>query len=582
MPPRTVMCKQMHVLRDVEAATTKTTYLPGLMLLEAAALGREEIVNALLDAGVSIMEADQDANTALMHAAFNCTTASHREVCRRLIEKESDPELANQHGMTAMDVALTRRDPKLRRTFKPSESDKDFTPASRTQFEIHKAIDTGDEETAMWELGKAGNLECAKCHAVTPLMMAARVGNKRIAQNLLDRGAKPDKKSEHWCTALNIAAEEGHVDVMEAILTCGYPSEDLMAADIFGTGPLGRASENGHVDAVRKLLPLCTKKEINKTSQKGWTPLMLATYNGYPKVVTLLLGNGAKPDIGKNMGKKLIYTPLCYACITGRLDCVRALIKADCPLEAQRAEVALKLAQDNGHDDIFRELKAAGALQSKEDEDKEKEEKDKEKDKAGGKGRRDTKEEEAKGGAEKGKAQKKADASGVAAAPSAAPAEENNIDFDAAVGTIEEREAELGVLVIELNEAIETLKAQLAARASKEEGDKKKTQGVRRQSRDAMLDGRAPAEEKAGVTTADERWAKKMAARRLWAFSPSGKWTPGMLASNQERGGIVTREYGEPAQSVPFIEPEPEEEVTVKKKPLFKSRVDAELEGQGA
>ena len=35
MPPRTVMCKQMHVLRDVEAATTKTTYLPGLMLLEA-------------------------------------------------------------------------------------------------------------------------------------------------------------------------------------------------------------------------------------------------------------------------------------------------------------------------------------------------------------------------------------------------------------------------------------------------------------------------------------------------------------------------------------------------------------------
>mgnify|MGYP004057702745 CR=1 FL=1 len=55
-------------------------------------------------------------------------------------------------------AALTRRAPKLRRTFKPSESDKDFTPASRTQFEIHKAIDTGDEETAMWELGKAGNL----------------------------------------------------------------------------------------------------------------------------------------------------------------------------------------------------------------------------------------------------------------------------------------------------------------------------------------------------------------------------------------------------------------------------------------
>ena len=50
-------------------------------------------------------------------------------------------------------------------------------------------------------------------------------------------------------TALSLAAEEGHVNIMKAILDCDVPAERLLTPDHLGAGPLMRASENGHVDA---------------------------------------------------------------------------------------------------------------------------------------------------------------------------------------------------------------------------------------------------------------------------------------------------------------------------------------------
>ena len=41
--------------------------------------------------------------------------------------------------------------------------------------------------------------------------------------------------------------------------------------------------------------------------------------------------------------------------------------------------------------------------------------------------------------------------------------------------------------------------------------------------------------------------------KALWAFSPSGRWSPPLMASEMERGGVITCEYGEPPQTVGFI-----------------------------
>ena len=362
-PQRTVWLKDGEVVRDVQAGTPKM-YLPGVLLLEAAAHGREPIVNALLEAGVSIYEVDDEASSALLNATFYASTQGHRDVCRRLVEKTADPTLFNMNKLSPLDGALMRSDTELRRVFQQSESDKDFTIEARKQTNLHSAIDANDEEMAMLELGGVGNIDSCKVLGVTPLMLAARSGSRKITQLLIDRGAKPECKSKHGCTPFSIAAEEGNLEVMRALLACGVPPAVLLAPDAFGGTPLMRASENGHKAAAELTIAAAGEKVriINEMS-KGWTALMLAAYNGFSECVELLLDNGAHPEVEKRAKKSDPgYTALCYACISGHAPCVRALVsRADeCPLSAQAGDAALKLAKGGGHTECVRILLDAG------------------------------------------------------------------------------------------------------------------------------------------------------------------------------------------------------------------------------
>lgn len=500
MPPRTAMLKQNQVMLDVEAGTPRV-YMPGLLLLEAAALGRDEIVMALLESGcVSLSEVDEEANSALMHAAFNCTSSAHRDVCRRLLEKKADPEMINVHGTSPVDVALMRRDPTLRRTFRPSDSDKDFTRAARTSFPIHIAIDTGDDDIALAELGSPGNLEKAKVHGVTPLLMAARKGSKRIVQALLDRGAAPDRRSEHGCTPMYVASEEGHLNVMGALIASGITIERLLAPDNLDTGPLMRASENGHAEAVRLLLKYTSKKQCNASNQKGWNALLLAAFNGFDEVVRLLLAHGANPELGKKVGLKVVHTPLCYACQTGRLDCVRVLLESKADLEAQRAPIAIKLAQDHEHERCAEVLRQAGVTAEGVDDGK---------------------------GGEKAEGDAKNRKKHTSAADDAA-ASSSITDLKAQLESVKERESEMITKLRDIKGDIENTKA-------------------------ALRKAKATASS-IGASTRDEKGTKKKEAEAKppWAFSPSGRWLPGLWAVGLERGGEVSCEFGEPAQSVSF------------------------------
>ena len=98
-------------------------------------------------------------------------------MCSKLVEKNADPEMFNMNKLSPLDIALKRSDTQLRRIFRPSESDKDFTPAARKQSNLHAAIESNDEEIAAIELGGIGAADAAKIQGVTPLMMAARVGS---------------------------------------------------------------------------------------------------------------------------------------------------------------------------------------------------------------------------------------------------------------------------------------------------------------------------------------------------------------------------------------------------------------------
>jgi len=86
---------------------------------------------------------------------------------------------------------------------------------------------------------------------------------------------------------------------------------------------LMKASVRGNTAGVLSLL--ADGADVNTTVRGGWTPLYIASQNGYAEIVEALLAKGAGVDIQMIDG----YTALIKASHTGHEHCVRALLNHD-------------------------------------------------------------------------------------------------------------------------------------------------------------------------------------------------------------------------------------------------------------
>ena len=93
-------------------------------------------------------------------------------------------------------------------------------------------------------------------------------------------------------TALMLAAEQGHLDVVQALLDAGA---DLNAGKGEWGTALMKAAQNGHLGVVRALI--AAKADVNAADQQGTTALMAATRIGYKQIVQALVEGNADPSI---------------------------------------------------------------------------------------------------------------------------------------------------------------------------------------------------------------------------------------------------------------------------------------------
>lgn len=154
--------------------------------------------------------------------------------------------------------------------------------------------------------------------------------------------------------------------------------------------PLHRLVRTGQEQGVAELLK--QKPDVNEKAEAGWTPLLFAAAQGYPRIVRMLLEAGANPEIcnlrgitpltfGARYGnldvcKNLLEfgadvdapdqgiegnTALMWASYNGNFGLVRMLLKAKAnPLiKSRKGQTALDMAQDNGHGEIAKLLRAA-------------------------------------------------------------------------------------------------------------------------------------------------------------------------------------------------------------------------------
>jgi ankyrin repeat protein len=214
-----------------------------------------------------------------------------------------------------------------------------------------------DIEQRDWEIGNA-------------LTHAALHGYVDMAKLLLDRGANVEAQSTNnlW-TALHVGADEGHAEVVHALLEHNANAHHRNA---IGETALHRAAAGGHVECVRMLIDAGVDVDLQDTSD-GYSALMRASQSGHLEAVRLLLGGG-RVDVNKleleDTGAQVELrrldgnTALSFSTNRNHTDISKLLLEhgADPNSQNNKGESVLMYAAEAGNAEIVQLLLVRGAI----------------------------------------------------------------------------------------------------------------------------------------------------------------------------------------------------------------------------
>ena len=170
-------------------------------------------------------------------------------------------------------------------------------------------------------------------------------------------------------TALILASEYGHLDIVKLLIANGAKINRMGGSHIKTGTALIYASKNGHKDIVEYLI--INGAKINKRSKsEGETALMVAAKNGHIDVVKILLLH--KADINyvtkPNYEYKLFYeddkggaSALILASENGQTEMLKFLVEkgADINIEDKNGRTAISVAKEKEHNEIVNILETA-------------------------------------------------------------------------------------------------------------------------------------------------------------------------------------------------------------------------------
>jgi serine/threonine-protein phosphatase 6 regulatory ankyrin repeat subunit B len=224
----------------------------------AAEEGHLECVNLLIEAGADVTVLDEEERTPLLLAV----KGNYGEVASALVKAGADPN----------------------------------TPYVDEEGESHNllmdSIIVENADFALLLIEHGADLYYKDDHKVTTLLQAAHRGITNVTEALLDKhAASPKAGEENWVddasdegvTPLLAAASEGHITILNKLLSTG--KADVNAKDKEGTNSLMAAAARGHLECIQSLIKT-DGIDVNAQNVDGHTALMFA-YNGKNQVETL-------------------------------------------------------------------------------------------------------------------------------------------------------------------------------------------------------------------------------------------------------------------------------------------------------
>ena len=152
---------------------------------------------------------------------------------------------------------------------------------------------------------------------LTPLVAAAKSGDKEALKSLLQKKADSNAAAPDGTTALHWASYHDDLESADLLLHAGAKAN---AATDLGVTPLWLASENGSAAMVKKLLDAGANPNAALTS--GETPVMVAARSGAAEAVELLAAKGANLNAHGSRGQ----TALMWAASQQHPEVVKMLI----------------------------------------------------------------------------------------------------------------------------------------------------------------------------------------------------------------------------------------------------------------
>ena len=244
-------------------------------LLHAVRTNSLDDIKKLIKAGADPNTSDNTRTTVLMHACENGWV----EMVELLLEKGADPNFKNFSDKTAIRCAIN------------SNNSDDISKTICEMLIEYKADPNIVEDTGysalMWGVtfSRKKTVELLLQHGanpnqttlvekITPLMLATSYGNKKSVELLLDNRADINAQRKDGATALQLAIENGNIDIAKLLLQAGAnPNIERYGADL--CTPLIAAIHGRHFKLADDLINKYSA-DVNIESSNGWTALTYA------------------------------------------------------------------------------------------------------------------------------------------------------------------------------------------------------------------------------------------------------------------------------------------------------------------
>uniref|UniRef100_A0A3P8PR34 SAM domain-containing protein n=1 Tax=Astatotilapia calliptera TaxID=8154 RepID=A0A3P8PR34_ASTCA len=310
----------------------------------ASASGHENLVRFLLRKGASVDSRNNYGWTPLMQAA----RFGHLTVAHILLENGAEINGRNRLGASVLTMAARGGHTHVVKlllesgAFGPGEGClgggggrefMDITALMVASQHGHEAV-----VCLLLEWGSDVNFS-QKTTGWGPLMLSTLSGKVAVAQQLVERGADPDRINVLSKTAFELAMQLKQRDIkayLDSITTVRPQTDDeRRRPDVLSALKLGNSQ------LVKEILEE-DPAQVNLSNQEGATPLMMAAVSGQLEVVQLMVEKNA--DIDKQDGVHG-WTALMQATYHGNKDIVKYLLNqgADVNLRAKNGYTAFDL-----------------------------------------------------------------------------------------------------------------------------------------------------------------------------------------------------------------------------------------------